>query len=212
MTVAYRFHGSDSLYVNLVKRYACNNGCLFCSKPGEPGTDNVYEKAAGTSLYLSESPRWFRVMGAIGKEITKQDREVAVVGLGESLLNFDLVEHVVAAVKRCYDVRTRVDTNGLVSCWIDDPVERLDEAGLDEIRISLNATSDEEYQRLCKPRVNRAFEALVEFVRECVVSSIDTKVSFVSGFEDRRVEELVEFAQSLGVREEDVILRPYVHL
>lgn len=211
MSFVYRFNGSDSLYVNLVRRYACSNNCKFCSIPSKPGTNNVFEIMAGTSLYLSKASKLHEIVRAIRGGIN-EDREIAIVGLGEPLLNFDLVEEVVGYIKRNHEIRVRIDTNGLVGCWADDPVKRLEKAGLDEIRISLNAITSEDYKKLCKPKVENAFDTLVEFVREAVESSIDTKVSFVTGFEGIGSEGLVEFAQSLGVREEDVILRPYVHL
>jgi wyosine [tRNA(Phe)-imidazoG37] synthetase (radical SAM superfamily) len=97
----------------------------------------------------------------------------------------------------------------------ENPVSQLEQAGLDEIRISLNAVDEQEYNQLCRPKFKDAFQNLVSFVKECASSSIETYVSFVIGFQrdgvkTRTREEYAQFAKSLGVKEENIIHRDYV--
>jgi hypothetical protein len=86
-SIVYRFNSPDHpgniLYVNMSKRYACTNDCLFCGRPrldkipGSKGSGrwrpNIYEKKAGTSLYLSKVPSPLTALAAIDKEIEEGD-------------------------------------------------------------------------------------------------------------------------------------------
>jgi TatD family-associated radical SAM protein len=220
--IAYRFetpaYPGNILYVNLVERYSCTNDCIFCSRPRtleEVGKTNIYEKKAGSFLFLEKSPSADEVMESIDAKIREDDAEVAIIGLGEPLIQLPTVEEVVRRTKERYGVRTRVDTNGSVGCIYENACQRLAEAGLDEIRISLNAVNAQEYDALCRPRFENAYEKLVKFIGDCLKEGIDTKVSFVVGFENdkiktRSAEEYKEYALSLGVKPENVIIREYV--
>lgn len=220
--IAYRFetpvYPGNILYVNLVDNYRCVNDCLFCSRPRnqeEVGKPNIYERKAGSFLFLPKAPSIDEIMNSIDTEIRENDAELAIIGLGEPLIYLPKVIEVIRQVKSKYNIKTRVDTNGLVKCMHQNPVSQLEQAGLDEIRISLNAVNEQEYNQLCRPKFENAFENLVGFVKECVGSSMDTYVSFVVGFnreglKRRTKEEYAQFAKSLGVKEENIILRDYV--
>ncbi|MHC4479185.1 MAG: hypothetical protein ACYTEL_26485 [Planctomycetota bacterium] len=227
--IVYRFtspaHPANILYVNLIGRYSCPNDCLFCGRPRlgrEEWHPNVYEQKAGTSLYLPESPPLYEVLDAIGEEIRPDDEELAIVGLGEPLIYLQKVCEVVKSVGERYpyhDIRTRVDTDGVAACRHDNAVWRLNNAGLDEIRIALNAVNNEDYIQLCRPKLEAKdpFSFLVGFVQECLGTHIRTKVSFVIDFESkddgvktRPKDEYATFAASLGIPLEDVIWRDYV--
>ncbi len=220
--IAYRFESSVSpgkiLYVNLIANYSCINDCLFCARPRgkeEIGKPNIYERGAGASLFLAKSPSVDQIMDSIKAGVRNDDSELAFVGLGEPLIYLPKVIKVIKQAKERYNLRTRIDTNGLAGCMFDNPVGKLEEARLDEIRISLNAINKQEYNKLCRPSFDNAYPSLVNFVKECVNSAIDTRVSFVLGFEhegirERTKEEYLEYAQSLGVKPKDIIFRYYM--
>ncbi|MBN2330975.1 MAG: radical SAM protein [Candidatus Aenigmarchaeota archaeon] len=241
-SIVYRFktpaEDANTLYVNMIGRYGCWNDCLFCGRPrldpaeGSDGSGgwrpNVYEEKAGTSLYLRKSPSVVTVLDAIDNEIKQEDREIAIVGLGEPLMELPKVCGVIGSIKGKYGVHkigVRVDTDGLVKCVYPEPAKRLEDAGLDEVRISVNAVNGEDYVRLCRPTLGSTpwvFGKLVDFVRDCVSSSMITKASFVIGFEcddpsgrggmiaTRPQQEYEDFAGTLGIPPEDIIWRQYV--
>jgi len=232
--VTYRFATpidpkGDILYVNVVPEYSCVNSCRFCSRTDAmQGLPNIYEKKAGANLYLAKAPSVEEVVREVQRNMTRRTKEVAFVGLGEPLLQFELVRDSIAGIRsKGYRRNVRIDTNGLVKNWygpfafeclelIDrSPARELKQAGLDEIRISVNATSEEEYQNLCRPRYENVFEGLCEFVRDCIGKGIDTKASFVTDFDDGKVktrsgDEYRAFASSLGVKPKNVVLRKFV--
>ena len=221
--IAYRFetpvYPGNILYVNVVEKYHCTNNCRFCSRPrdGIPGQKNIYEEKAGVNLYLPEAPTIDKVMRNIRKNIREDDKELAIIGLGEPLHQFDLILKIIEKTKAKYDIKTRVDTNGF-TFGIGRDVESLVKAGLDEIRISLNAINKEEYNALCRPIYSIMFNPfLTEFIQDCNKSSIDTFVSFVVNFRDeetgistRTREEYIAFAKTLGLDEKQVIIREFV--
>ena len=219
--IVYRFetpvYPGNILYVNLIENYNCINDCLFCSRPrtrADIGKPNIYEKKAGSFLYLDRSPTIEQIMTSIDSEIRDDDKEVAIIGLGEPLIYLPKVAEVIRRVKERYDIKTRVDTNGLVKCMYKNPTELLEQAGLDEIRISINAVNEQEYNQLCRPKVKNAFPNLLSFIKECVASKIRTYVSFVTGFNQKYFihsqEELTDFAVSLGVQKQNILFREYV--
>lgn len=216
--IAYRFetpeYPGNILYVNLIAKYSCINDCLFCSRPRtkeDIGKANIYEKKADSFLYLPNSPSIDEIMESIDKEIKKDDEELAIIGLGEPLIYFPKVIEVIKKVKENYKIKTRIDTNGLIKCMFDNPTQKLEKAGLDEIRISLNETNKEDYNKLCRPRFKNAYKKLIEFVKECNNSTIDTYVSFVIDFiKSKSREEYTNYALSLGRKKENIILRKYV--
>ena len=206
------------LYVNIVPRYFCTNSCRFCSrKDAIQGRPNIYEKKAGTNLWLPKAPMFEDVVRDLEVRRTVETTEIAFVGLGEPLLQFELVRNIITSIGTDgFQGKVRIDTNGLVKCWRkNDPAQELQKAGLDEIRISVNAVGSDEYTSISRPKQRDAFEKLCEFVRDCIKNGIDTYLSFVVGFDDgevktRTAEEYQKFARILGVQEKNVIIRQYV--
>jgi len=220
-SVTYRFATpydpkANILYVNVVPRYQCVNSCRFCSRSHAiEGLPNIYEQKAGANLYLPRAPSAREVVDRVMAERQKIT-EIAFVGLGEPLLQFKTVRDAIRGIRTSgYRGKIRIDTNGLAKNWAGNPARELKQAGLDEIRISVNATSGDEYDRLCRPKFPNAFESLRGFVQDCVREGIDTKASFVTKFRDeaarsRTPREYRAFARSLGIKPRNVVLREYV--
>lgn len=240
-----------TLFINMIPKYECTNNCRFCSrKDAIKGKKNIYEKKAGTSLFLAKAPENEEIVHKIVAVRKKPfpglggTREIAFVGLGEPLMQFDRVSYAIEALREHgFKGKIRVDTNGNIyasdlrifaRCCEGIPInhaKELKEAGLTDIRISVNATNKADYNALCRPVFRKAligcggqvvrhgsesaFENILAFVKECIGENIRTCVSFVVGFDDGEVrtksaEEYREFAKTLGVKPENVIIRKYV--
>ena len=226
--IVYRFetpvYPANILYINLIKNYSCVNNCRFCGRPRSKkdiGKPNIYEKKANSSLYLKESPTEKEVLTEIKKKIKKDDEEIAFIGLGEPLIYLDKILKITKELKIRYPkIRIRVDTNAATSKINENPTkvaEDLEKAGLDEIRISLNAINQKEYNNLCRPLFNNAFNKIKQFIKALSKTKIKTCVSFVVGFQDEKVKtrpkkDYIKFAQSLGINKKNIILRDYVNI
>ena len=118
-----------------------------------------------------------------------------------------------------YSYRIRANTNGLIYHiqGYKNQARTLREAGIDEIRISLNAINSEDYRMLCNPKRGGGgdpFSKVMHFIIDCKAASIDTKVSFVTGYSSkgittRSTEEYITFAQNIGFVKDDIIVRQY---
>lgn len=153
MTIAYSM--GNKLYLNLTNR--CSNDCEFCVRRGSEGI-------GGHQLWLDREPEYDDVIKAIGDP--KPYEEVVFVGFGEPLYRLELVKEVAGWLKE-RGVKIRIDTNGQANLIHDRNVAP-ELAGLaDTVSISLNATTAEEYDRLCHSIYGKeAYDAMLEFAKE----------------------------------------------
>jgi TatD family-associated radical SAM protein len=169
-TIYYEAH--KNLYINLTNR--CSADCVFCIRNF---ADGVY----GYDLRLSKEPTAKEVIGALeGLDLSKY-REIVFTGLGEPTLRFDVVLAVTRWLKS-RNIRVRLDTNGQAALINPgrDVVSELKAAGIDSISVSLNAESEEKYNKLCRPIHKNAYNAVLEFIRGARKAGISTRVTVVN--------------------------------
>ena len=214
--IVYRYGSrSSKLYVNLIEKYNCTNHCLFCGRPSNHlplEENNIYEP--GISLYLSKLPLFDEIMNSIESELRPSDEYLSFVGLGEPLLNLPVVVDVIREVNQRFNIKTNVNTNGTAEMMYKNSVKQLKNAGLNRISISLNAINEKEYNILCRPKLDNTFNYVVNFIEECNKSTIDTCVSFITGYSNSNVihrtkQEYLDFILSLGLTEQQVNWRLY---
>lgn len=169
-TIYYEAH--KNLYINLTNR--CSADCVFCIRNF---ADGVY----GYNLRLSKEPTTEEVMGALeGLDLSKY-REIVFTGLGEPTIRLDLVLAVTSWLKS-RNIRVRLDTNGQAALINPgrDVISELKSAGIDSISVSLNAESEEKYNKLCRPIHKNAYGAVLDFVRQARKAGISTRVTVVN--------------------------------
>lgn len=168
-TIYYEAH--NNLYLNLTNR--CSADCVFCIRNF---ADGVY----GYNLRLSKEPSTEEIIEALkGLDLSKY-REIVFTGLGEPTLRFDVVLAVTRWLKS-RGLKIRLDTNGhaaLINPKMD-VIAELKNAGMDSISVSLNAESEEKYNRLCRPAHKNAYRAILDFVRHAKEAGISTRVTVV---------------------------------
>ena len=55
---------------------------------------------------------------------------------------------------------------------------------IDSVSISLNASTEEEYNEICKPKIENAYESMLNFAKDCKNSGINVSMSIVTGFDN----------------------------
>jgi len=184
-TIIYRVR--NSLYLNITNR--CNNECPFCVRQRGDGV-------RGYDLRLSAEPLADEVIAEIGDP--KLYDEIVFCGFGEPLLRPLLVKEVAGWIK-AQGGRVRINTNGTSSLYHQrDIVAELD--GLvDVYSVSLNAVSEEEYQRNCKPSLVGSFKAVLSFIKRARESGAEVVATFVHlpGLDEESARRLTD---ELGVR------------
>lgn len=213
------------LYINLIANYSCSNDCLFCSRPRsrrQIGKPNIYEEKANSFLYLKKSPSVKKIITELRKKISKKTEEIAIIGLGEPLIYYQKVLNLLKNIKqkfpetKGYIYKLRIDTNGTATVIHKLVAQNLKKAGLDQIRISLNATNKKDYDFLCRPKFTSAYPKTIGFVKDCFKVGIDTYVSFVVGYKNIGLKnttkkEYIQFAEKIGIKKKNIILRNYVN-
>ncbi|MDD4524180.1 MAG: TatD family nuclease-associated radical SAM protein [Methanosarcina sp.] len=169
-TIYYEAH--KNLYINLTNR--CSADCVFCIRNF---ADGVY----GYNLRLSKEPTTEELIGALeGLDLSKY-REIVFTGLGEPTIRLDVVLAVTSWLKS-RNIRVRLDTNGQATLINPgrDIISELKSAGIDSISISLNAESEEKYNKLCRPVHKNAYGAVLDFIRQARKAGISTRVTVVN--------------------------------
>ena len=155
MTILYPV--KSGLYVNLTNRCPC--ACSFCIRKNG---DGAY---GSDSLWLEREPSFDEIKAAFASVDLSRFSEVVFCGYGEPTERLDVLLETARFVRALRPgLRIRVNTNGL-SDLINGRPTASDFAGLvDEISVSLNAASAEEYVALCRPKFGlAAYDALLAF-------------------------------------------------
>jgi len=168
-TISYEAFGN--LYLNITNR--CSANCVFCIRNS---SDGVY----GYSLRLSREPSEEEILGEFENlDITKYN-EVVFTGFGEPACRLDTVLRITEWLHK-RGIPVRMDTNGHAALLYPDRdvVTELKAAGLSAVSVSLNAESEEKYNRLCRPALEGSYQALIEFTKKAVKAGIRTQMTVV---------------------------------
>ena len=188
-TLCYEAHGN--LYLNVTNR--CTADCVFCIRNFSNG---VY----GYDLRLSKEPSKEEILDALGKIDLDKYREIVFTGFGEPTLRIDTVLDVTRWLKaRPERIKVRLDTNGHASLiWPKrDVVSEMKAAGIDSISISLNAESEDTYNKLCQPIYEDAYRAVLAFISEAKKTGIHVRATVVD-YPGIDVEKCRKLAEGLG--------------
>lgn len=169
-TIYYEAH--NNLYLNLTNR--CSADCVFCIRNF---ADGVY----GYDLRLSKEPTTEEILGALEGIDLKKYKEIVFTGLGEPTLRLDVVLSVTRWLKN-RNMRVRIDTNGQASLINPgrDVISELKAVEIDAVSVSLNAESEEKYNKLCRPIHKNAYNAVLDFIRGARKAGISTRVTVVN--------------------------------
>ena len=163
-----------NLYLNITNK--CSNNCYFCFKKFKNGIKEF-------NLKLEQEPSIENVKEELKTKINiKNWNEVVFCGFGEPLNRLDLVLKVTPWIKKHYRKKVRVDTNGqgyLLNNGID-VIKELKEAGIDKVRVSLNAHDKETYNEVCNPKFENAYEKILEFIKKALEENLETEVTAVT--------------------------------
>ena len=181
----------NKIYINLTNR--CTNDCIFCLR-------NDKDDVCGQTLWLeSEDITADDVISQLKNfELSK---EVVFCGYGEPLLKFEVLRQVAIYIKEHYpNVRIRINTNGHANFIYKKNVAAELAGIVDEISVSLNAPTSEEYDELSQPKFKNAYEEVKKFIKCCSEAGIKTDASIVNGYKGRRldVEKCRQIAEELG--------------
>jgi radical SAM enzyme (TIGR04100 family) len=159
MTITYRV--KNGIYVNLTNRCPC--ACTFCLRQNGPG---VY---GSDSLWLEREPTVEEICASLESWDLSSFDEVVFCGYGEPTERLEDLLAVARWLREHYDIPIRINTNGLSDLIAGKPTAGKLAGLIDTVSISLNTPDPEEYLSLVRPKFGPgAFEAMLNFARECV--------------------------------------------
>ena len=183
----------DKIYINLTNR--CTNDCIFCLRKDK---DDV----CGQKLWLDSEE-------FTSEDVIKQlknfeiPKEIVFCGYGEPLLKLDILKEVAKYIKDNYpNTKIRINTNGHANYVYKHNIVPELIGLIDEISVSLNGSTSEEYDELSQPKFKGAYDEVKKFIKACSESGIKTDTSIVDGYKGRRlnVKKCEEISESLGAK------------
>ncbi len=193
----------EKIYINLTN--SCTNKCIFCLRQDK--TD-----VCGQEMWLdNETFGKQEVIEQLESTIKKQLEagkphslnEIIFCGYGEPLLKLDLLKEVAAYIRANYpNTKIRVNSNGHANLIYKRNVAPELKPLIDDISISLNASTEEEYNELSQPNIAGAYDAVKDFIKSCADAGITTTASVVENYKGRHLdlEACEKTATSLGAK------------
>ena len=188
MKDTYTYQIGNNLYINLTNR--CSNRCTFCVRNGK----ETYE---GYPLWLKGGePTVEQVILEIGDP--KRYGEIVFCGFGEPTYRLDAMLEICDYVHE-RGGRTRVNTNGHGALIADMGAAEKLKGKLDGVNISLNASTKERYDALCRPQIEGAFEGMLAFARDCKKWGVNAWFSVVDCIGEEEIAACRALAASIGI-------------
>lgn len=184
--IAYPLHGNG--YLNITSQ--CTLRCAFCPKYNRSWEVQSYD------LRLHREPTVEEVLAAIGDP--GQYKEIVFCGLGEPTVRLDALLAIAHKLKQ-QGARIRVNTDGLVNLREGRDVTAELAEVVDSLSISMNAQDEETYVKHTRPKLEGAFEAMLEFARLAHERGIEVSLTAIDGLEGVDIPACEAIAKSLGV-------------
>ena len=169
----------NKIYINLTNR--CTNDCIFCLR-------NDKDDVCGKTLWLDNEN--FSAKDVIAQlDNFKLSNEIVFCGYGEPLLKLEILKEVSKYIKEKYpDTKIRINTNGHANFVYKRNTAPELKGLIDEISVSLNASTSKEYDELSQPKIENAYDEVKKFIKCCSEAGIKTVTSVVEGYKGRHLD------------------------
>ena len=179
----------QNLYINLTNK--CDNHCGFCIRNNNDGINDY-------KLWLDNEPTVDEVIELIKNEKANFN-EVVFCGFGEPTYRVDAIIEIAKFVKE-KGYKTRINTNGHADLINNKRVAPLFKGIIDVVNVSLNASNKEKYNKECNPSFENAYDAMIQFAKDCKDQGIDVVFSVVSSIGEEEIEKCREVASDHNIR------------
>lgn len=149
----------DSAYANLTNKCSCS--CDFCIRK------NGNALGDAKNLWHNTDPRSEEIFAALSKFPLSDFNELVFCGYGEPTYALDNLIATAKYIKENYNIRTRLNTNGLGNLINKKDIVPLIAPYIDTVSISLNASDADKYDALCHPVFEDAYNEILNFASLC---------------------------------------------
>ena len=190
MTLTYKV--KNGLYLNITNR--CSNACDFCVRGLR---DRVGDEG---SLWLEHEPDAREMIAALEKRDLSAFDELVFCGYGEPFCRLELMLEVAGWIRQRSDVKIRVNTNGQGDLINGKHTAPLLEGLIDVVSVSLNAPTQEEYQKICHSAFGEsAFDALIAFAKDAARYVPTVVFSVVDVIGEQKVKQCRLISEKAGI-------------
>jgi len=169
----------NKIYINLTNR--CTNDCIFCLR-------NDKNDVCGKNLWLENENYTSSDVIEQLKQMPLSD-EIIFCGYGEPLLKLDILKEVAQFIKKNNpDIKIRINTNGHANFIHKRNIVPELKGIIDEISVSLNAPTTEQYDELSRPKIKNAYSEVKNFIKCCANEGISTIASVVEGYKGLHID------------------------
>ena len=190
--IIYTLEGG--VYLNITNKCPCN--CAFCIRSKG---DAVGE---AERLWFDTEPTIDEIKKAVDDyDFTRIDRAV-FCGYGEPTNAYDkLVETVKYIRKINPSIKLRLNTNGLSDLINNKPTAKELSELFDVISVSLNEPTSEKYDKITRNIYpGRAFDAMLEFTKECVKYCKKVRMTVVDVISPEEIEQSRKVCEETGAQ------------
>lgn len=183
----------ETVYINLTN--ACSNSCVFCLRSQK---DDV----CGAEMWHDDNYTLNDIIEQF-KSYNPAPKQVVFCGYGEPFLKKEMMKQFAQYLRSSHpEIKIRVNTNGHANAIYKTNVAEEFKDLLDEASISLNSDNAEQYNEICQPKIENAYEEVKNFIKSCNEAGIKTVASIVTGFDERKIniENCEKIASSLGAQ------------
>jgi TatD DNase family protein len=185
--IGYTLRGNR--YLNITNR--CTLRCAFCPKFNKTWTVEGYD------LRLRQEPDTDEILAAVGN--SRDYNEVVFCGMGEPTLRLYTLLNV-AGHCHARGGRVRLNTDGLANLVHGRDVTPDLEGNLDAISVSINAQDAVTYNRHCRPKMEGAHDAVLNFIRCAREYVPDITITAIDGLAGVDITGCEQIARRLGVK------------
>ena len=167
-----------TVYVNLTN--ACTNSCVFCLREQK---DDV----CGAEMWHDDKYTLDDIIEQFNS-YNPVPQNVVFCGYGEPFLKKDMMKAFAQYLRENHpEIKIRVNTNGHANAIYKTNVAKEFKGLLDEASVSLNSDNAKQYNEICQPKIENAYEAVKDFLKSCKEAGIKTYASIVTGFDEREI-------------------------
>lgn len=190
--IVYTLEGG--VYLNITNKCPCN--CAFCIRSKG---DAVGE---AKRLWFDTEPTLDEIKSAIDDFDFTSIENAVFCGYGEPTNAYD---NLIASAKYIksinHSIKLRLNTNGLSDLINKKPTAKEIAQVFDSISVSLNEPTSDKYDKLTRNIYpGRAFDAMLDFTRECVKYCNDVRMTVVDVISPQELEEARLVCESTGAR------------
>lgn len=183
---------NHQVYFNLTNKCPCN--CTFCIRKNGDSVgeaDNLWFKKEPTEAEILEALNGFDFGGY---------KEAVFCGYGEPTMALDRLLMVSRFMREHYDIKLRLNTNGLSDLIHGRSTAEEICGAVDSISISLNMPDAKSYNETVRPVYGeKAFDAMLKFAGDCRKYMEDVRFTVVDIIGEENVEKCRALAEKTGI-------------